>query len=78
MRSTHGPASSHRPAPPAGVVERLNREIAAALASPPVQAHLAATGAQSSAGSPAQFARFVQEEWERYGKLLQGMDLQAE
>jgi tripartite-type tricarboxylate transporter receptor subunit TctC len=63
---------------PAAVVERLNREIAAALASPAVQAHLAATGAQSSAGSPAQFARFVQAEWERYGKLVRGLDLQAE
>lgn len=63
---------------PAAVVERLNREIAAALASPPVQAHLVATGAQSSAGSPAQFARFVQAEWERYGKLVRGLDLQAE
>ena len=63
---------------PVAVVDRLNREIAAALASPAVQAHLVATGAQSSAGSPAQFARFVKAEWERYGKLVRELDLHAE
>lgn len=63
---------------PAAVVERLNREIAAAVASAPVQAHFTATGAQSFAGSPAQFDRFVREEWARYGKLVRGLDLQAE
>ncbi len=63
---------------PVAVVERLNREIAAALASPAVQAHLVATGAQSSTSSPAQFARFVKAEWERYGKLVRELDLHAE
>jgi len=63
---------------PAPVVERLNREIAAALASPAVQAHLVATGARSSTSSPAQFARFVKTEWERYGKLVRELDLHAE
>lgn len=63
---------------PATVVDRLNREIAAALASPPVQAHFLATGAQSATGTPAQFARFVQEEWARYGKLVRELDLRPE
>jgi tripartite-type tricarboxylate transporter receptor subunit TctC len=63
---------------PAPLVERLNREIAAAVASAPVQAHFTATGAQSFTGSPVQFARFVREEWARYGKLVRELDLQAE
>ena len=63
---------------PAAVIERLNREIAASLATPPVQAHLTATGAQSSTGSPAEFALFVRQEWERYGKLVRELDLKAE
>jgi tripartite-type tricarboxylate transporter receptor subunit TctC len=63
---------------PAPLVDRLNREIAAAVASAPVQAHFTATGAQSFTGSPAQFARFVREEWARYGKLVRELDLRAE
>jgi tripartite-type tricarboxylate transporter receptor subunit TctC len=63
---------------PAPIVERLNREIAAALASPAVQTHLAATGARSSTSSPAQFAGFLKAEWERYGKLVRELDLHAE
>jgi tripartite-type tricarboxylate transporter receptor subunit TctC len=63
---------------PPALVERLNREVAAAVASAPVQAHFTATGAQSFTGSPAQFARFVREEWARYGKLVRELGLQAE
>jgi tripartite-type tricarboxylate transporter receptor subunit TctC len=63
---------------PVAVVERLNRAIAAALATAPVQAHLAATGAVSAAGTPGEFAWFVQQEWERYGKLVRELGLKAE
>lgn len=63
---------------PGDLVDRLNREIAAALATPAVQKHLADTGAQSAAGSPTQFAAFVRQEWARYGKLVRELGLKAE
>jgi tripartite-type tricarboxylate transporter receptor subunit TctC len=63
---------------PVAVVDRFNRAIAAALATPSVQAHLAATGASSAAGPPGEFAVFVQQEWERYGKVVRELELKAE
>ena len=63
---------------PAGVVARLNREIAAALATPAVQAQLAATGAQAAVTSPAEFAAFVRQEWKTYGELVRKLQLKPE
>jgi tripartite-type tricarboxylate transporter receptor subunit TctC len=63
---------------PGKVIERLNREIAAALTQPTLQAHFAATGAEASAGSPEEFAVLVRREWERYGRLVRDLGLKAE
>jgi len=63
---------------PRTVIDRLNREIAAALTLPKLQAHFAATGAQVSVGSPEEFAALVKEEWQRYGKLVRALGLKAE
>ena len=63
---------------PAEVIAKLNKEIAAALAMPEVQAHLAATGAQAAVTSPAKFATFVREEWETSGKLVRKLKLTVE
>ncbi len=60
------------------VVAELNREIAAALATPAVREHLAATGAQAAVTSPAEFAAFVREEWGSYGKLVRKLKLTPE
>jgi tripartite-type tricarboxylate transporter receptor subunit TctC len=63
---------------PAQTIDRLNGEIAAALASPAVQAHLAATGAQSVVTSPAEFAAFLRAEWVAYGTLVRKLHLSVE
>jgi tripartite-type tricarboxylate transporter receptor subunit TctC len=65
-------------ATPKRVIDRLNREIAAALTLPALQANFAATGAEVSAGSPDEFAALVKQEWERYGKLVRELGLRAE
>ncbi len=62
----------------AGIIAKLNREIAAALANPAVQVQLAATGAQAAVTSPAAFATFVRGEWETYGKLVRKLKLTPE
>jgi len=61
-----------------GLVDRLNREIAAALATPAVQAQFAATGAEAAVTSPAEFAAFVRQEWEIYGRLVRKLRLAPE
>ena len=63
---------------PAGLIDKLNREIAAALATPAVQAHFAATGAEAAVTSPAEFEAFVRQEWETYGKLVRKLRLTPE
>jgi len=63
---------------PPGLVDKLNREIAAALASPAIQAQFAATGAEAAVTSPAEFAAFVREEWETYGKMVRKLELRPE
>jgi tripartite-type tricarboxylate transporter receptor subunit TctC len=60
---------------PAELVDKLNLEIAGALATPAVQGQLAATGAEAAVTSPAQFAAFVRQEWESYGKLVRKLHL---
>lgn len=63
---------------PPAVVQRLNRELAAAIASPLVAAHYAATGADANPQGPAAFAAFVKQEAERYARLVRELNLKAE
>jgi tripartite-type tricarboxylate transporter receptor subunit TctC len=63
---------------PAAIVERLNREIQAAIATPLVMENFAATGADANPQAPAAFAAFVKEESERYARLVRELKLRAE
>lgn len=63
---------------PAAVIERLNREIAAAVTTPAVRRHLAASGAVAAVNSAEEFAAFVAAEWERYGVLVRELGLKSE
>lgn len=63
---------------PPALVERLHKEIQAAIAAPSVRANYEATSAVPSPRTPAQFATFVKEEWERYGKIVKQLGLKPE
>jgi tripartite-type tricarboxylate transporter receptor subunit TctC len=63
---------------PPAVIERLHREITAAMATPMVKEHMAATGAEFTPGSSADFAKFLARESERYGKLVRLLALQPD
>lgn len=63
---------------PPAVIERLHREITAAMATPMVKEHMAATGAEFTPGSPADFAKFLARESERYGKLVRLLALKPD
>jgi tripartite-type tricarboxylate transporter receptor subunit TctC len=55
---------------PAGVVDMLNREINAALADPNIKAKLADLGGDVLAVPPADFAKFVEHETDRWAKVI--------
>jgi tripartite-type tricarboxylate transporter receptor subunit TctC len=55
---------------PAEIVEKLNREINAALADPKLKARLAELGAVPLSGSPADYAKLVADETDKWGKVV--------
>jgi tripartite-type tricarboxylate transporter receptor subunit TctC len=60
-----GPAGLPRP-----VVDRLNAEIARALAASDLQQRLASQGAETLAGSPDEFAAYLKAEIAKWGKVV--------
>jgi tripartite-type tricarboxylate transporter receptor subunit TctC len=63
---------------PAAIVERLNREINAILADPQASARIADMGASPFAGSAADFAKFIAEDTERWGKVIRAANIKPE
>jgi tripartite-type tricarboxylate transporter receptor subunit TctC len=63
---------------PAEIVERLNREINAALAGPTVKARMAELGSEIFTGSSADFAKLVADETEKWAKVVKFAGLKAE
>jgi len=55
---------------PGEIVDKLNREINAALADPQMKARLADLGATPLPGSPADFGRLIAEETEKLAKVV--------
>jgi tripartite-type tricarboxylate transporter receptor subunit TctC len=54
----------------AEIVDRLNKEINAILADPEMRARLADLGTTVSAGSAADFGKFITEETEKWAKVV--------
>ncbi|HYD58512.1 MAG TPA: tripartite tricarboxylate transporter substrate binding protein [Burkholderiales bacterium] len=64
---------------PAPVVQRLHKEIVAALAQPDVKEAFAQRGmVVAPSESPEAYARFIRGEIERLGKVIRGADIQPE
>src|SRR5215831_6601381 len=55
---------------PIAIVETLNKEINAALADPNMRKSLTDLGVAVFAGSPADFAKFIVDETEKWGKVV--------
>jgi tripartite-type tricarboxylate transporter receptor subunit TctC len=66
-----------RNTPPA-VVERLNREINAGLADPALKARYSELGVTLLPGSPADFARLIAEDIEKWGKVIRAGNIRPE
>ena len=55
---------------PADIIEKLNKEINAALADPKVKARLAELGGMLIPGTPADFGKLVADETDKWAKVI--------
>jgi tripartite-type tricarboxylate transporter receptor subunit TctC len=60
---------------PPEIVAKLNREAVKALQSPDVHDKLVSQGAMVVAGTPQEFAAYLKNEYENYGKLINAIHL---
>ena len=63
---------------PAEIVDKLNKEISAALADPKMKARFADIGGEPLAGSPADFGKLIAEETEKWAKVVKFADMKPE
>jgi tripartite-type tricarboxylate transporter receptor subunit TctC len=63
---------------PSAIVNRLNREINAALADPKIKARFAELGYEPYAATPAEFSKYVVDETQRWGRVIRTANIRAE
>ncbi len=69
----HAPAKT----PPAAI-NRLNRELNAALAAPDVVAQLKDNGIDAAPTTPAEFTRFIQAEEKKWAPIIKSSNIKVE
>jgi len=63
---------------PKGIIDRLNREIVKALATPDVVALLEKQGMEPSSSSPEELGRYMAREYETWGKVVKQAGIKAQ
>ena len=63
---------------PAEIIDRLNREINAGLSDSKMKARFAELSATTFGGSPSDFARYIADETEKWGKVVRTANLRAD
>jgi tripartite-type tricarboxylate transporter receptor subunit TctC len=63
---------------PPEIIEKLNKEINAALADPKLKGRLADLGGTVLPGSPADFGKLIADETEKWGKVIRAANIKAE
>lgn len=61
---------------PADIVNKLNGEVVAILKSPEMNERLSREGADPVGNSPAEFARYIQVEIEKWRKVIKAAGIQ--
>ena len=64
-------------ATPAEIVDKLNKEINAGLADPKMKVRLADLG-EALPGSPADFAKLIADETEKWGKVIRPLNIKMD
>ena len=65
-------------ATPVEIVDKLNKEINAALADTKLKAKLADLGGTALAGSPADFGKLIADDTEKWGKVVRAANIKAD
>jgi tripartite-type tricarboxylate transporter receptor subunit TctC len=63
---------------PSQVIDRLNKEINAGLATSTIKGRIVEMGAFVHSGSPADFGKFIADETEKWGKVIRAANIKAE
>jgi len=63
---------------PTEVVDKLNKEINAGLTDPAIKARIAELGSVPMPMTPVDFAKFIADETERWGKVIRALNIKAE
>jgi tripartite-type tricarboxylate transporter receptor subunit TctC len=63
---------------PAEIIDKLNKEINAALADPKIKARFADLSGTVIAGSPADFGKLIADETEKWGKVIRAANIKPE
>jgi tripartite-type tricarboxylate transporter receptor subunit TctC len=63
---------------PSEIIDKLNKAINAGLADPKLKARLADLGGTTLAISPAEFAKLIADETEKWGKVVRATNIKAE
>jgi tripartite-type tricarboxylate transporter receptor subunit TctC len=75
--STIGGVGAPKNAPPE-MIDKLNKEINAALADPKMKARLADLGGTALAGLPADLGKLIAYETEKWGKVIRAANIKPE
>jgi tripartite-type tricarboxylate transporter receptor subunit TctC len=63
---------------PPEIIDRLNKEIAAALADPKIKTRFAELGGTASALTPTEFGKLLADETEKWGKVIRAANIKPE
>ena len=63
---------------PADIIEKLNKEIAVALADPNIKARFAALGGNVFPLSPGEFGKLLADETAKWGKVVRAANIRLE
>jgi tripartite-type tricarboxylate transporter receptor subunit TctC len=63
---------------PPEIVDRLNKEIAVALADPKIKARFADLGGTALALTPAEFGKLIADETAKWAKVIQAANIKPE
>jgi tripartite-type tricarboxylate transporter receptor subunit TctC len=62
---------------PKDIIERLNRELRKAMAAPEVRDALAKQGVEAAPGTPEELARYIEREYQTWGKVVREAGIKA-